>query len=334
VSDEFWDAIEGRIDEVGFQRHPTTGAPFVEHPKELTKVGKPKRVMYGRPSSAFAQIDNLYNLQKWAERMTLIGAVELFLNGELLPDELDIVQHYDPEDSDHRSLVDGLVARAKQRAGAMLAAERGTQRHLLTEHHDEDRDIVATIEAGVDLGIDPAVSLAVVECWRKIIEHFGIEITHVEQAVVDDENRLAGTLDRVGRLTRDITLPTEGGFVTIPAGTTLVVDLKTGALKLDRHGRPQHWLGYSLQVASYSIGRLYLFDPERRGRWSRRPSHEHAVIVHIDATEERVEGRLIYVNIDAGREGLRLVRKAKEFAKRRDAIGLAGEPHVVVEVTP
>ena len=335
MSAEFWDDIEGRTDEVGFQRSSNTGAPWVNHPTRQTK-DRPTRAMYGRPSSAYVQIDNRFNLEKWSERMTLLGALEMMRNGEILSSDMDVVLNYNADDKDHRQHVDSLVAEAKRRAGAMLAAEQGTQRHLLTEHHDEDRDLVATIEAGVDLGISPAVSAAVVTAWQKLIDHYRIEILDVEMSVVDDEFNLAGTLDRIGRTTVDITLDDGNGDpVTIPAGTVLVVDLKTGKLTLDRQERPQHWTGYALQIASYAKGHPYGFgdnEGRRRWGWRRKPSQTHAVIAHIDANEERVEARLVYVNLAAGREGLRLVKAAKAFARRKDVIGRATAPPVTVTV--
>ena len=51
-----------------FHRHPTTGAPYVAHPTETNRDGTPRRVMYGRPSSFGAALDNPFNLLKWKER--------------------------------------------------------------------------------------------------------------------------------------------------------------------------------------------------------------------------------------------------------------------------
>lgn len=106
-----------------FVRHPTTGAPYVNHPTEVTARGVPRRVMYGRPSGFGGALDNPYNLVKWKERQLLIGVAEIGLDG----------MTFDPED---RDALDAIAARCHEAAGSSLAADRGTHIHLLLELAD------------------------------------------------------------------------------------------------------------------------------------------------------------------------------------------------------
>src|SRR3954465_9604354 len=108
-----------------FQYHPHVNAPFVNHPTRLTKKGKPARVMYGRPSNFGAQVENRFNLERWSERRVLFGAAML--------DDLCEVIGWDIDDPEVAERLDGMVLDAKERAGARLAAQRGTLTHTFTE---------------------------------------------------------------------------------------------------------------------------------------------------------------------------------------------------------
>ena len=330
MSDDFWDGFAGRTDEKTFQRHPTSGAPYVNHPDRLTKNGKPARVQYGRPSSAYAQIDQRFNLEKWSQREVLVGAITMLMTGEILPDDLDIISKFDRDEADHKKALDRLCVMAKERSGSMRAAEEGTHHHLTTEDGDNDVDIIGRLRAGEKLGVSASVTKAVLRAWDRLIEEFELEILYVEQAVVDDEFKLAGTLDRVAKLRRDLTFETDDEPITLPAGTVIVLDLKTGKLKVDRNDRPMYWHGYAVQVASYAKAKPYAVDSEERARWTRRPSRKHALIAHLLVSDDKVEARLIYVNLSAGVEALHLIKRAKAYAKRNDVFSHAG-PALVIE---
>jgi hypothetical protein len=104
-----------------FQRHPKTGAPYVTHPTDTTKNGRPKRVMYGRPSSFGGVLDNPYNLIKWKERQLLLGYSLI---------DRDLMPVIDPKD---RDALDQLASHCHHLAGSSLAADRGSFIHLLCE---------------------------------------------------------------------------------------------------------------------------------------------------------------------------------------------------------
>jgi hypothetical protein len=333
MTDDFWDGFAGRNDAATFQRHPTSGAPYVNHPTKRTLKGLPSRVQYGRPSSAYAQIDQRFNLEKWSQREVLVGAITMLMTGEILPDDLGIISEFNRDDADHKKALDRLCVMAKERSGSMIAAEHGTHHHLTTEDGDNEVDIIGRLRAGERLGVSAAVTEAVLRAWDRLINEYDLEILSVEQPVVDDDFNLAGTLDRVARLGRDLTFQTDDGPVTIPAGTVIVLDLKTGKLSVDRNDLPKYWHGYAVQVASYAKSRPYDVKTEERTRWERRPSRKHALIAHLLVADDRVEARLIYVNLTAGISALQIIKRAKAYAKRNDVFSHAGPALVTEPVT-
>lgn len=308
-----------------FQRHPTSSAPYVDHPVDVTAAGKPRRVLYGRPSSMFKQIENTTNLSKWSERQVARGVAILVADG------LDVADYanLDPEVSEDRTRLDGLVVDAQTAAKAYVAAERGTHGHLITEDIDTDRDPIARLEAGESLGLPAWIQVALVRAWLMLCKTFGLEILAVEERCVCDRWRVAGSLDRVARLTT----PLKFGRITIPAGTVLILDIKTGRLRLEQ-GHPLYWHGYTCQVAAYANSQRYVIEHvkgqrvERRAEWDWGVSTQHALIGHLDIRDALETGvlvaRMFYVDLLAGAQAADLAVSAKEFEKRRDLFELYG----------
>lgn len=269
-----------------------------------------KTTLYGRPSSFGKQLDNPFNLIRWKERMLVRGLV-----ADL--DDLEWHTWHELEDSD----IDGIVARAYQTAGAHLAADRGTHIHLLTEIVDQGREVTfGDYEAGEALGIPTALQMRVVEQWQAFRAELGIEAIAIEQPIVNDELRLAGTCDRLDRATRG--LDTALGTIT----GAYIGDIKTGKLDLDdRTGQPQHWLTYPLQLVAYRDG--VPFDPDA-GRWGERrewPETPHpgiAIIYSYDLARaldgEHVDWKAIPVDLTVGRKGAAIVADAQRWTKRTD----------------
>lgn len=296
-----------------FARHPSTGAPYVNHPTDVTKAGQPKRVMYGRPSSFGTALDNPFNLVKWKERQLLIGVCELMVANK---GEIDI----HPEDRDQ---LDGLAARCHEAAGSSAAADRGTHIHLLLERVDRDQRDDALVEAGVALGIPAALQRRIVEQWQAFREQLGVTAIAVEMAVVNDGWRLAGTLDRLDVPERDILT----GFGILDAGVPFIGDIKTGGLTLGNDGQPNWWTKYPVQLAAYADGVPYDVDTDVRGEWSPAPPNRQvALIYHYDLARaiggEVVDWQAIPVSLDAGREGGDVCRVAADFGKRRDLFAM------------
>lgn len=328
-----------------FQRHPNTGAPYVDHPTETTKAGKPRRVMYGRPSSLGKQIENTTNLQKWSERAVVLGCF-LATYGED-QDSYDFAdpfktlyelddENYNLTDEQARSLLDGIVVEAKRRAQAGLSADRGTHTHGLVEDVDNEADWIERARSGEDLGIPRVAQQALVEAWEAMLAAEGIEILAVETPVVDDAWRQAGTLDRIARLTRDRTFVVAGGeLVTLRAGWVGVLDVKTGKLRFDRSGHPDYWHGYAVQIASYAQSVPYDPDTDTRGAWDWEIDQRYGIIAHLDvaaAIEGTAKCRLVLVDLEAGRRAGELCVAARDWEKRRDVFSLVNDNTPIYEI--
>ncbi len=315
------------------------GTPWVSHPDgERTKPkrkgdeGTIKRVRYSRPSGFGDQILNSYNLTKWNERNIVAGfAIGL---GSAANPLLDDLLPVDTEAPDWRAKADHIVKRAKDVAKAMLAADRGTHAHQLTEAVDTERDYIAQIEGGEQLGIPEAAQHALVASWKKMLDRYGLEILATELAVVNDRYRCAGTLDRIVRLTRDLTFVLPGGeLVALKAGTVLVLDLKTGKLRHD-NGEVSWWGNYPIQVAIYAGGVGYNCDTEERYDLPWAVDQRWAIIAHLDvlgaiAGDDVPACELILVDLELGRRGADLVAAAKEYEKADTKFSLVGTCNVV-----
>jgi hypothetical protein len=301
-----------------FRRHPETGAPYVNHPTDTTKDGRPRRVMYGRPSSFGSALDNPFNLVKWKERQLLIGA------WKLNSDYDDLLVYVDPDD---RDALDGLAARCHEAAGSHLAADRGTHIHLLLELDDRGEDVGGCYAYGETLGIPPALQDQIAVQWVAFRKRLGLTALAVEQTVVNDRWRLAGTLDRLDVSDRDHLT----AFGVLEAGVPFVGDLKTGSLTVGNDGQPNWWTKYSVQIAAYVDAVPYDTNCDARGTWDPPgdpgpPNPDIALIYHYDLARalagEVVDWQAIPVNVQAGREGGDLCRAAADFAKRRDLFAM------------
>lgn len=313
----------------GFMRS-ADDKPYVSDPTGATvksgpRKGEVKRLAYGSPSNRGKQIENTTNLVKWGERRVVLGIGAdpelLAMCGQLVGLDID--------SDEYKTLADSIIIRAKDAAEANLAAERGTHGHALTEDSDDGRDWLTRAEAGEVLGLDAAVQATIVSAWREMLERSGLEILAVEASCVDDTWRLAGTLDRIARTTKPLRFALPGGEVRVlPAGTVLVLDVKTGRKRTDgRSGAVMYWQGYAIQIASYAQSVPYDTAAETRGEWPWPISQEHAVIAHLDvlaAIEGDARCELVYVDLVAGREhGGECVVMAKAWEARTDVFSIA-----------
>jgi hypothetical protein len=240
-----------------FRRHPETGAPYVNHPTDTTKDGRPRRVMYGRPSSFGAALDNPFNLVKWKERKLLIGASFLALD---VADKPGTLLDFDVDD---RDFIDGLAARCHDAAGSHLAADQGTHIHLILEHQDRGEPWGLLVKDGEALGIPAVLQRQIVSQWIAFRARLGLTAVAVEQTVVNDRWRLAGTLDRLDVSDRDHLT----AFGVLEAGVPFVGDIKTGGLTIGNDGQPNYWVKYPVQLAAYVDGVPYDVETDERGEW-------------------------------------------------------------------
>ena len=191
-------------------RRRKDGTPYVADPSgELVKSGErkglPKLALYARPSGFSDIIEDQYNLTKWLERRVALGIAVRRVTGGV-DQELDELLALEVDSPEWKEAADKVVVRAKEAAQTSLAADRGTHVHALTEDHDGGASWLARAQAGEDLGIGVDVQAALVDAWQRMLDECGFEVLASEAKVVHDGWRLAGTLDRVVRLTRDLVL--------------------------------------------------------------------------------------------------------------------------------
>lgn len=223
---------------------------------------------------------------------------------------------------------------AHEIAETQLAAQKGTFAHWLTECQDNGESPLDGLAKGEALGIDKDMAARIAADWQKVNDDYGFESLAVEAKIVNDELRAAGTTDRVIALSKPLTFTHNGEDVTLPAGTRLISDLKTGKLRTDAKGNPNYWQKYSGQLAAYAGGQMYdTINGERLG-WDPvggRPSQDWGVIVHGDL-EKMAKGQddgfsVFMVDLRAGRD-LALVsnelRNAEKIANK--AISPAARP--------
>lgn len=306
--------------------------PYVSDPaggivKSGPRRGQPKRIPYGSPSGFGKQIENTYNLQKWGERRVVLGlGVHLALIAECAE-----LARMEVDSDEYKAQADRIVVAAKEAAETSLAADRGTHGHAILEDDDEGRDWLTRAEEGALLGIPVDAQLEIVKAWRHMLERDGLEVLVTEASCIDDTWHLAGTLDNIARCTKELRFLKPGGEIaTIPAGTVLVLDKKTGQRRTNSAGVIQYWHGYSVQVASYAQSVPYDTEAETRGEWPWPIDQTHALIAHIDILAAIAGApfdticNLVYVDLVAGREhGGATVVRAKEWEKRTDVFSVA-----------
>lgn len=310
-----------------FKRN-STGTPYVSDPVARTAAGKPRMVLYSRPSGFTKQIENTYNLQKWSERKIVTGLAHAAadpLASDVVSKLLQAIR--EPHDAEHAdTCADTVIAKAKEFARSSLAADRGTWVHRLTELVDAGLPVDGHAAEGHALGIDDACQARLAAEWTGLLDGHGLEVLATELPVVNDEFRTAGTLDRVVRLRSQLTFATaDGELVELPAGTVMVLDLKTGNLT-----SLHWWNNYASQVFLYASSVGYDCDANVRQPLPWPVDQRWGLLAHVDA-RAAIDGddgisRLLLVDLEAGRHACELAAQAKAWSQRQ---GVFGSLHAV-----
>lgn len=307
-------------------------APRVAHPTKRTKDGKrPTWVYYGRPSGLGKEIGNGFLLSKYQQRMVALG---MAADPSLIEQALAWVGKTN-DDEGFREAMDDIATRAADAAKAGLAADRGTHVHALTEDHDTDGDPIARMERGESLGLPAEAQRALVLAWSQFLEHWGLEVLATEAKMVHDGLRVAGTLDRIVRATRDINVETAGRYEHISAGTVFVLDVKTGKLRLDeKTGSPKWWHDYAIQIHAYASGVPYDAETDERGEWPWPVDQNVAAICHLDvraALAGEAKATFVTVDLRGGQVGADLVQEVGNWEARTDLFAVGETIGVPVE---
>lgn len=315
------------------------GTPHISDPSGATvksgpRKGEPKWLRYGRPSSFGKDIENSFGLQRWRERKIVHGIASAMVS-DSAPDLVDVLIDLGKlEFNEAKDALDGLIVEAKRWAKASIAADQGTHVHELTEDIDvEERDPIARIERGEEHDLSPEVQHALLEAWRLGCEQYGLVMLEVERKVVHDEWRQAGTLDRLVMLSQDITF---ANGVTLPAGTVLLLDIKTGKITLAANSTVEYWHSYAVQCAVYAASVPYNVEDDTRGEWAHEIDQRWAIIAHLPVKEAlagKATLRLVLCDIAAGREAIEtIVTPMKAWGARRDLFHFTADHEPVIEV--
>lgn len=316
----------------GFLRSGEDGPPYVSDPNgALTKGGTIKRLCYGSPSGFGEVIGDSNGLVTYGGQRAVLG---MALDRQLWWDA-DAIKHLDPEDPQFKSEATRIFRQAKTVGGDGLSADRGSLFHAVVERSFETQGVFDPREFedwGRKLAFGTDAQLALLRCWWQLLADNGLEQLASEVAVVNDRYRKAGTLDAIVRATRDLLFVTPHGELrTVRAGTILVLDLKTGKLRIDRDGSIKYWRSYPIQVHCYASSVPYDTITEVRGTWEWDIDQQHGLIAHLDvagAIAGEPAGTLVYVDLEAAQSAAELCVAAEQWEKRKDMFAL---PYVALE---
>jgi hypothetical protein len=266
----------------GFPRN-YVGAALVSDPTGATVKSGPRRgqtkfLPYKAASSVVVQTSTVA-LDTWKQNrlLTALGRDPGFAT-----EAAALLAAVEPGSEQERTLLTALRDRAHDIAGTLLASQRGTFAHWLTECEDLGESPLDGLEKGEALGLSAQTAARIMAGWRTFMAGYSLTSLEVEAKIVNDSLRAAGTTDRMARLDADLTVTTGSGPVVIAAGTVLVVDLKTGKLRLRSDGRPLYWEKYVGQLAAYAGGVPYDPVTGTRGQWPWPVDQRFALIVHAD----------------------------------------------------
>jgi len=260
------------------------GTPFVLNPEG-------KRTRYGRPSQAGKILDDESGLTDWKLRTLVIGAA-------YSPEQMALASTLDPQ-ANKKELRD--IAEECLKAGkAQERTVKGVAVHSMFDHldrHDDWHPAPQWMELCANY-------LATLELW-------GLVPVDIEVHCINDEFRLAGSMDRRYRTTKILVAP-DGSI--IPIGSMVAADTKTGAALEYASGT------YVTQLAAYVDSLRYNVQTDEREPFEPPTFQDWALVVHADSGGTEVQ--MFWVDLEAGRQGLELARQVKGWRRRQDLLTL------------
>ena len=235
-------------------------------------------VPYRRCTRFIDVLEDQYALARWRERQIAVG----------LATRQDLalaaaVAATDP-DANARDL-DRICREATEAARASAKATIGTALHALTERLDR----------GLEVGTVPPQYLPLLAAYQEVTDR--LRPLYIERFVVQDDLKIGGTPDRI------VSLDGVPGM--------FIADLKTGASTIE-HGMAK----VAMQLAVYAHSQLY--DPATGGRTPLEGvSLTRGLVIALDASAEKPECHLHWVDIAAGWRGVQLC--ADVWGWRKDA---------------
>lgn len=243
-------------------------------------------VAYTRASTLGKAIDDTYHLNLWKLRTVVYG----MSRNKVLVAQASAVE---TNEGDDRKLLDEIAEKAHEAGKGNVGADIGTALHKLSERADKGEDmswLAAELHDAIFVYLEQ----------MKIFK-----VLAAETFVACDEVQSAGSFDRVVMLLVDLEFnQNQGGKIVkviIPAGTVLVVDLKTGKASSAKYWGPT----YGVQQTVYACGEPYL-PGQGRITWEEllgeglRPSTDWALILHVPG-DKPADAGLMVVDLEDGR---------------------------------
>lgn len=259
---------------------------------KYTRIGlaKGKEIGHTRATTFCKSISDTFVLSQWGARMAIKGLA-------MRPDLYALTAATGLDDRDK---LNSIVEDAKAAAGAKSAASLGTALHSFTEQVDRGENPVVPDPWDKD-----------VSAYTALVQAAGITFLpdHVERIVVVDTYGVAGTFDRIGQLTKDLTVKLPTRTVVLKAGTWVIVDLKTG--RDLSYGMNE----ISTQLALYANADA-MWNGET-GEYEKLPdlNRDVALVIHLPVGKAKAE--LIGVDIKVGWQAAQLCAHVRDWRKVR-----------------
>jgi hypothetical protein len=212
-------------------------------------------------------------------------------------------------DLNDKNTFDKLTEAAFESAGGSSAASTGTALHSFTEQVDE--------------GYEPQVPdiwKPDIAAYKRLVSVNGLEFPKegIERIVVNEHLGIAGTFDRIARLTKPLRVKVGDEYVNLKEGDWVVLDLKTG--KDLSYG----WRDIAAQLAAYANADA-MWNPVTK-RFESLPDLNKmvALVVHLPAGTG--EATLYGVDIDKGYQAAELCVMIREWRKEKGLASMVGQP--------
>lgn len=224
----------------------------------ITPPGGGKKTPYRRVTTFIDVLDDRYALEQWKQRQVAHG----------LAMRPDLVLKAASANGD-KKLLNEVTKEAAEAAGSTTAATTGTALHAITEQLDRGQDPLIPPSAQAD-----------VDAYRNATAHLTMQ--HIEVFVVHDPLEVGGTFDRI---------------VTLPDGTNVVADIKTGKIDYG-HGK------ISMQLALYARSQAY--NPTTGVRTPLDVDTHRGLVIHLPAGAGQCT--LYWADLDIGWTGVQIAK--------------------------
>lgn len=277
----FREAIENNRDQ--------WGRPKIMLPDGSRETG------YRRASSYGAPLEDESNLTKWKQRQVARGIAR---RSDLALAVTRAEVGLDRTPGEAKKAKTDLNDLCDQ---AMDVVESGAKASIGTSLHD----VFEAVDLGQDPGHLPELWRPDLAAYRKLMT--GFRVLSSELFVVQDDHRVAGTLDRAVELLIPMTAP--DGTVLEP-GTVVIGDVKT-AQKMDFAG-----CKFGVQCFVYATGTPYDPIAKTRTPWEHEPPNQSwALIFHVGSGTG--QAGLYWVDLLAAAEAAERAREVYEWRNSR-----------------